>query len=200
MSDTRISLIMRLPRTADGVAWREFVELYEPLVLRFARGRGLKEHDAHELVQRVLVAVAGSVHRWQPDPDRGSFRSWLFRIARNQLIKQVTSLARERSVGGTSNFVKLHHDLAESQDLQSEHIEREYRQAIFEQAAAQVRQAVLPQTWQAFVMSTIEDIAFQEVADRLNMTVGAVYIARSRVIARLRQAVQLLEAEDALQR
>ncbi len=142
MPDTRISLIMRLPRTADGVAWREFVEMYEPLVLRFARSRGLQEHDAQELVQRVLVAVAGSVHRWQPDPDRGSFRSWLFRIARNQLIKQVSSRSRERSVGGTSNYLKLHHNLAESQDLHQQQIEQEYRQAIFELAAAQVREAV----------------------------------------------------------
>ncbi len=106
MPDTRISLILRLPRSADGAAWREFVEMYEPLILRFARARGLQAHDAQELVQRVFVAVAGAIQRWEPDPARGSFRSWLFRIARNQLIKQVTARSREKSVGGTSNFVK----------------------------------------------------------------------------------------------
>lgn len=71
MPDTRISLILRLPQSADAAAWREFVELYEPLVLRFARKRGLQEADAQDLVQRVFASVAGAVDRWQPDAARG---------------------------------------------------------------------------------------------------------------------------------
>lgn len=198
MPDTRISLILRLPRSADGAAWREFVELYEPLILRFARARGLQTNDAQELVQRVFVAVAGAVERWQPDPSRGSFRAWLFRIARNQLIKQVTARSREKSVGGTSNFVKLHQQLpGGAHDLEAE-IEREYRQAVFKLAAQRVRSSVQPQTWQAFSLSMIDEMPMQQVANALNISIGAVYIARSRVIARLREVVQQLEAEDAL--
>lgn len=198
MPDTRISLILRLPRSADGAAWREFVELYEPLVLKFARARGLQPHDAQELVQRVFVAVAGAVERWQPDPARGAFRSWLYRIARNQLIKQVTARAREKSVGGTSNFLKLHQQLpGSSSDLDAE-MEREYRRVVFKLAAECVQQSVQPQTWQAFARSMIDDAPMQQVAEELNISIGAVYIARSRVIARLREVVQQLEAEDAL--
>ena len=198
MPDTRISLILRLPRSADGAAWREFVELYEPLILRFARARGLQTNDAQELVQRVFVAVAGAVERWEPDPARGSFRAWLFRIARNQLIKQVTARSREKSVGGTSNFVKLHQQLpGGSHDPEAE-IEREYRQAVFKLAAQRVRSSVQPQTWQAFSRSMIDEMPMQQVADELKISIGAVYIARSRVIARLREVVQQLEAEDAL--
>ena len=198
MPDTRISLILRLPRSADGAAWREFVELYEPLILRFARARGLQPNDAQELVQRVFVAVAGAVERWEPDPARGSFRCWLFRIARNQLIKQVTARSREKSVGGTSNFVKLHQQLpGSSSDLELE-IEREYRQAVFKLAAQRVRSNVHVQTWQAFARSMIDGLPLQQVADELKISIGAVYIARSRVIARLREVVQQLEAEDAL--
>ncbi|MCC6510612.1 MAG: sigma-70 family RNA polymerase sigma factor [Pirellulaceae bacterium] len=201
--DTRISLILRLPRSADGTAWREFVELYEPLIMRFARSRRLQDSDAHELVQRVFVAVAGSVGRWQPDPSRGTFRAWLFRIARNQLIKQVTARARERSVGGTSNFVKLHQELPNpsgADDSQESLIDQEYRQVVFELAAERVRKAVLPQTWEAFRLSMVDEIPCQQVAKTLKMSIGAVYIARSRVVARLREVVQLLEAEDALHR
>ncbi len=106
MPDTRISLILRLPRSADGAAWREFVELYEPLILRFAKARGLQTNDAHELVQRVFVAVAGAVERWEP-VHRAAHSVHGSSASPQQLIKQVNARSREKSVGGTSNFVKL---------------------------------------------------------------------------------------------
>ena len=61
--DTKISLILRPPQSSDVEAWREFVDVYEPFILRLARSRGLQEDDARELVQRVMVAVARAVDR-----------------------------------------------------------------------------------------------------------------------------------------
>ena len=86
--ETRASLILRLPRTEDAEAWREFVAIYEPFVYRFARRSGFQEADARELVQNVLLAVVKAVGRWQADPERARFRTWLFTIARNLVIDQ----------------------------------------------------------------------------------------------------------------
>src|SRR5688572_21825063 len=81
--DTRASLILRLPNAADVAAWDEFVAVYEPLVFRLALGRGLQPADADDLVQEVFSAVANQVGEWLQRMDRGSFRAWLLRIARN---------------------------------------------------------------------------------------------------------------------
>src|SRR5687768_14232325 len=75
--ETRASLILRLPNTADVVAWDEFVLEYGPLVYRVARRRGLQPADADGLVQEVFSAVAKQVGDWILRLDRGRFRAWL---------------------------------------------------------------------------------------------------------------------------
>ena len=195
MPETRISLILRLPRSADAAAWREFVELYEPLVLRFARRRGLQDADAHDLVQRVFTSVAGAVDRWQPDASRGKFRAWLFRIARNHLINQATLRHRERPVGGSTQVRKLQAEIDE-RVVDAGDAELEYRRAVFESAAARVKRLVQPATWSAFWETMVEGRTCESVAEELGMTVGAIYVARSRVVARLRAVAEELEANE----
>lgn len=196
MPDTRISLILRLPRSADAAAWREFVELYEPLILRFARRRGVQDSDAQDLVQRVFTSVAGAVDRWQPDAKRGRFRAWLFRIARNHLINQAALRRRERPVGGSTQVRRLHSEI-DARVLEAADVELEYRRAVFESAAARVKRLVQPATWSAFWETMVVGRSCESVAEELNMSVGAIYVARSRVVARLRAVAEDLEANDA---
>ena len=193
MPDTRISLILRLPRSADEAAWREFVELYEPLILRFARRRGLQDADAQDLVQRVFTSVAGAVDRFQPDAARGRFRAWLFRIARNHLINQATLRRRERPVGGSTQIRRLQSEIDE-RGFDSGDVEIEYRRAVFESAAARVKRLVQPATWSAFWETMVVGRACEAVAEELQMSVGAIYVARSRVVARMRAVAEELEA------
>jgi RNA polymerase sigma-70 factor (ECF subfamily) len=67
--ETRPSLIRRLRDSGDAEAWQEFVAIYQPLVYRLARGKGLQDADAQELVQDVMIAVSGAVENWVPDAE-----------------------------------------------------------------------------------------------------------------------------------
>ncbi len=193
--ETRVSLILRLPNAADADAWNEFVALYRPLIFSLARRGGLQQADAEELTQEVLLAVAGAVARWQPDPQRGRFRSWLARITRNLLVNFLFARRRRGWECGGSD---LREWLGQQPDpaaiAETELVRREYRRSLFWAAAKKVRGQVQEATWQAFYRTAVLGAAAADTAAELNVPVAAVYVARSRVLARLKQEVQRLDA------
>src|SRR5215831_14349683 len=103
---TRASLLLRLRDPRNEAAWREFVDLYGPLVYHYARKQGLQDADAADLGQEVLRAVAGSVGRLEYDPCRGSFRNWLFTVVRRKLSTWRT--ARANRVCGSGDPATQH--------------------------------------------------------------------------------------------
>ena len=193
--ETRHSLILRLPDSCDVEAWNEFVEIYEPLVYRLARTRGFQDADAQEIVQEVFVAVSRSVQRWKPDPKLGRFRDWLFRIARNLMLNFLTR-RRHRAIGTGDSWVQefLENQCDPSSD-DSALFELEYRRQVFRWAAGRVREQVTQRTWLAFWNTSVEGQTVAAAAEKLGMTVGAVHIARSRVLGRLRHVVTQFETD-----
>jgi RNA polymerase sigma-70 factor, ECF subfamily len=193
LPDTRASLILRLPDAADARAWDDFVAVYAPLVYRLARRTGLQPADADDVVQEVLAAVARSVEGWLARTDRGPFRAWLLRIARNLAINALTRPKNRPIAGGNSNVAELLMQHADKNGDAESQFDMEYRRELFRHGAERVREEVADRTWQAFWRSTVGEQPIPAVAAELNMSVGSVYIARSRVLARLREIVKQFE-------
>jgi RNA polymerase sigma factor (sigma-70 family) len=192
---TRPSLLVRLRNPQDEEAWREFVDIYEPLVYRLARQKGFQHADALELSQDVFLAVASAIDRWDPDPGRGKFRSWLFRIARNLMINLLDRQRRGPQGAGTTDFRRLLEDQPAPNGDDSVLFDREYRREVFAWAAERIRTEFRDTTWRAFWLTAVEGVPAKQAAKTLDMTIGAVYIARSRVMARLRETIQQLDGQ-----
>lgn len=197
--ETRQSLMLRLRSPSDQQAWTQFVAIYEPLILRLMKQRGLQDADAHDVTQQVILAVTQAVDEWQPDGQAASFRRWLFAIARRLALKFIERGARtrgpsRRGAGGT-DMLNLLHSLPEPEHRTVQLFDDEYRNEIFDWAADRARGEFRETTWQAFWRSCVLNEPIAAVAASLGMTTGNVYVARTRVIARLRRLVEECEAE-----
>ena len=144
---TRRSLLVRIRDPRDEPAWSEFAAIYEPLVYSLARARGLQDADARDLCQDVFRAVADAIVRWDPDPARGSFRGWLFRIARNMTINfLIQQRRRARGSGDTAMNALLAEQPAPAGE-DSALFDLEYKRRAFRWAAEAVREEFAASTW-----------------------------------------------------
>ena len=185
---TRASLILRLQDAEDMAAWDEFTGLYGPVVFNVATSRGFQAADAEDLVQEVFMAVASSISNWLQRDDRGSFRAWLLRIARNAAVDMITQKAT-RSLGRDGSEAEVHLANLPAPSELSSALDLEYERMVFQWAAERIRASVTEHTWQAFWLTTIEDFSIEAAATQLNTRPGNIYVARSRVIARIKELV-----------
>jgi RNA polymerase sigma-70 factor (ECF subfamily) len=186
---------MRLRDSRDHAAWVEFVSLYEPVAYRLLRRHGLQDADAREVMQELFLAVNRSIDRWDPAEERGTFRGWLRRVARNLMINWIKQRERHANVVCGSDFQAMLDMLPAVSDSETMEFDHELRRAIFQQAASRVRQDVQPPTWHAFWETAVVGTSPADAAKKLGMQVGAIRVAKCRVLARLRAAVKTLEEE-----
>jgi RNA polymerase sigma-70 factor (ECF subfamily) len=182
---TRPSLLLRIRDSADRQAWSEFVDVYAPLVYGFARKHGLQDADAADLTQDVLRSVAGAVGRFDYSAQRGSFRGWLFTVVRNRLRNFLLARRRHGQATGGEAGRQLLDDVPAREEADS--WERDYQRRLFDWACEQVRQDCQEKTWQAFWRTAVEGHSGQDVARDLGMSTAAVYLAKRRVLERLKE-------------
>ena len=190
-AQTRVSLLLRIRDSRDAEAWNRFVEIYAPLVYALARRHGVQDADAADLTQEVLQAVLRSAPTFVYDPARGSFRGWLLTVARNRLRKWANDEKRLPHDCGSAEARRV----LEEKPAPAEEVARwdqEYRQRLFEWAAEKVRPSFRPASCQAFWQTAVAHRDAAAVADELGISLGAVYIAKSRVLARIKEQIQLL--------
>lgn len=190
---TRPSLLGRLARVpADPDAWTEFATRYSRQIFRWCRRWQVQPVDAEDIAQAVLLEFARQVQTFQYDP-AGSFRAWLKTLTHRAWCDWLT--ARKRAGVGVEGAWDAIASAASRDDL-VERLEAEHRREIFEEAAVQVRLRVEPRTWEAFRLVALEGVSGAEAAAQLGLSIGAVYVARSKVQKLLRKQAQRLHPEE----
>lgn len=192
LPQTRQSLLVRLQgQTSD--AWAEFLEIYEQAILNYSRSRGLQDADARDVTQEVLAAVTKKIETWNPDTNRGTFRGWLFRAARNIAVDRIAKQSKQAIASGDTRVAQMLSEAPLRDEAESDVFWAEYRRKVFHWAAEKIRPEVKSTSWQSFWLTSVEGQKPEDVASELGMSVGSVYAAKFRIVARIREIVARLD-------
>lgn len=183
---TSLGLLDRV-RARDTVAWERLVTLYSPLVDHWCRVCRVPEQEWPDLRQEVFLAVSRTVSSFSKENGRGTFRGWLRTITRSK----VTDFHRRRPVDGTVVGPFALAALADPNEnpdpnADSEIAEQE-RGVVYNRVLALLERDFAPSTWRAFWLVVVEERDPIVVAEELGITANAVYLAKARVLRRLRE-------------
>ena len=182
-----LSLAARLQRDS-AEAWHDLVELYGPLVGRWASAAGLPAASCEDIVQEVFLAVHRSIGRFDGSAPGATFRGWLWRVTRNAVLQSLRK-PHPAAPGGTTAAIRLR-DLADPwSDYSDDGPPSTPRDTgeLLGLAMRQIESRVEPLTWQAFIRTAVRGESVAAVAESLGLTPAAVRKAKSRTLQRLRK-------------
>ena len=180
MHTTCVSLLERLREPSATEAWQKFVFLYTPLLLHWARKLGLQETDAADLVQDVLLVLVRKIPEFRYEKGK-SFRGWMRTVLMNKW--------RDRPHRGSPGPLEAADEPSAPADAHGKE-ETEFRLYVLGRALRMMEADFEPATWQACWETVVCGRQAADVAAELKITVNAVYLAKSRVLVRLRRDLE----------
>jgi RNA polymerase sigma-70 factor, ECF subfamily len=185
-SGTSRSLLDRI-RANEAAAWDRLVALYAPLVFHWCRRAGLQEEDSADVFQEVFQAVAAHIDGFRKNHAGDTLRGWLRTIARNKIHDHFRRRGREPTGAGGSDAQKRMAQIPTPMRPEEEDAEREAERRLFDRALESIRDEFEERTWQAFWLTAVDGGSAKDVGAELGMSPGAVRVAKSRVLQRLRE-------------
>lgn len=188
---TRASIFLRLNdnRTLEKeIAWEEFRKRYAPVIIGYSRNAGLRAQDADDILQDVMLGFFRLSPDFHYDPSKGRFRGYLKQATLNAIRKRLRAADAARSV--PDELLDIQAESAESR------WESQWAQQMLSRALEEARRRFDPQTYEAFDLYARRDVAADEVAARLGISVNSVHQAKSRVLRVVRAVLDSLRVEE----
>lgn len=173
---TSSSLIGRVKADEAG-AWDRLVTLYAPLLYHWCRRWKLQDEDLADVFQEVFKTLVIRIGGFRRERANDTFRGWLFTITRNKVLDHFRRRGHE--VGAPLADVPA--------PAATDPEEQEALRRLFLRGLDLIRGEFEERTWQAFWRTAVDGRAPRDVAPELSMTSGAVRVAKSRVLQRLRE-------------
>jgi RNA polymerase sigma factor (sigma-70 family) len=186
---TSQSLLEQLQKHDDPQAWQRLVSVYEPWLRAWLSRHQLQPADVDDLLQNILTVVNQKLPSFVHNGQAGAFRAWLRMILVNQ-VRYFLRAQRHRKALGTDQFASELDQLEDPTSDASRQWDLEHDQQLVRRLLASVQPEFPPRTWEVFRLLVLENRPAAEVAQRCQIQRNAAYVAKSRVLARLRQELR----------
>lgn len=184
MHTTHVTFLALL-NSGDETAWQDFDATYKPLLRQWLRNTALRDADVEDLIQEVMLFVSSHLQDFEHNTRTGAFRKWLrsvtVNIARNYLRKH------GREEVGKGDFQELLDQLEDASSRVSIAFEQDYQRALLRQLLERVKSGFSAETISMFRQYVLEDASVAETAEAHGVSKAAVYVAKSKVMSRLRE-------------
>ena len=195
---TRASLIGKLADLGNSSEWREFFDTYWGLIYGVARKAGLSDADAQDVVQDTMSSVARQMPTFRYDPAKGSFKAWLLTLTRWRILDRLRKRRPQHepppdSSTGTDPIAQIPDPASLVPDAVWE---KQWESNLVQAALANLRRKVDPQKFQIFDFYANKEWPAEKVAERFQVPIEQVYLAKHRITEMLKAEVQRLERES----
>jgi len=186
MDETRQSLLIRA-RNGETNAWKDLTDLYRPLIIGWLNRQGVPAADLEDLSQDVLLSVVKHLPQFQHSGNRGAFRSWLRTIVCSRTADYWRAIdAGTRARGGSGATAALQ-QIADPDSELNRQWDEEHDRYVLNCLLDLVEEEFEPVTLKAFRRLALDGVSGAQAAQELGLSVAAVYVSKSRVLARIRQ-------------
>jgi RNA polymerase sigma-70 factor (ECF subfamily) len=189
MNETRQSLLLRA-QSGETDAWKDLTDLYRPLILGWLNRQGVPARDLDDLSQEVLLSVVKQLPSFQHSGQRGAFRTWLRTIVCRRTADYWRAQGADTQAQGGSGATAALQQLADPVSELNRQWDEEHDRYVVHCLLDRVEEEFEPITLQAFRRLALDGISGAEAAQELGLSVAAVYVAKSRVLARMRQEAE----------
>lgn len=193
METTRPSLLLRIRDAKDDASWATFHAIYRPLILRFARGRGVDTDDAEDICQQVLAVVHAEIRTFEYDRNLGSFKAWL----RQLVMHRVGSLFRHREVRrrGEPLLKRREAELHSPEPTPEQSFESIWMEEHLWHVLGELAQEVETRTIQVYHAFVLDQRPIEEVAAEYEVSVQNVHTIKWRLTRRIAARMKDLTGE-----
>jgi RNA polymerase sigma-70 factor (ECF subfamily) len=189
MNETRQSLLFRA-QAGETDAWNDLTELYRPLIRGWLKRQGVQAHDVEDLSQEVLLSVVKHLPDFQHSGRRGAFRAWLRTILWSRTADYFRATDAATHASGGDDAVEILQKIVDPDSELNRRWDEDHDRYVVRCLLGLVEQEFEPLTLQAFRRLALDGVSGAEAAQELGLSMSAVYVAKSRVLARIRQKAE----------
>jgi RNA polymerase sigma-70 factor (ECF subfamily) len=185
MNETRQSLLLRA-QTGEEDAWKDLTDLYRPLIIGWLNRQGVPAGDLEDLTQEVLLTMVKHLPAFEHSGQRGAFRAWLRTIICSRTVDYWRGPGAATQAEGGSGATAALQQIADPDSDLNRQWDQEHDRYVLDCMLDLLDEEFEPATMNAFRLLALDGASGAKTAEELGMSISGVYVAKSRVLQRIR--------------